>query len=71
MFSAKKLIKAREEMKLSRTDLLFALDKVGLRISHPTIYRWESGKSNPSVDDLIALAKFFGKDFEYFFTDKS
>lgn len=70
MFSGKQLIKARKEIGMSRTDLLFALDKEGFRLSSPTLCRWEIGRSIPNANQLAKLAMFFGKGVSYFFDSK-
>lgn len=67
MFKSKRLVQAREAKGLTRTDLIFALDKAGVRISHPTLCRWERGSSSPNAVLLGKLAKFLGKEAGYFF----
>lgn len=36
-----------------------------LNISRSLTYRWLSGKAIPTVDSLIALAKYFGCTVDY------
>jgi transcriptional regulator with XRE-family HTH domain len=67
MFIPNNLIKAREDMGLSRTDFMFALDKIGVRISPPTLRRWETGQAIPDVNELFLIAKLLGKTLGYFF----
>ncbi len=67
MFSCDKLTKAREEKGLSITEFMFALDRINLRISPPTIYRWERGEAFPDANELQILSRFFNKPMEYFF----
>lgn len=67
MFIKEKLVTAREQAGLSRTDLMFALENLGLRVSPPTLYRWESGKSIPDANQLATLAQFFSVPVQYFF----
>jgi len=68
MFIHANLIKIREEKRLSRTDFMFELDKIGLRISPPTLYRWETGTAVPDANELYIIANFFKKPMEFFFT---
>lgn len=67
MFRPQKLIKARERKKLSRTDFMFALEGFGLRVSQPTLYRWESGKAIPDANQVAKLADFFSLPVQHFF----
>jgi transcriptional regulator with XRE-family HTH domain len=70
MFKSKRLVKARKEMGYTRSDLIFALDKVGLRISNPTLSRWERGLSSPTAVQLGSLAQFFKLNVGYFFVNQ-
>ena len=70
MFIAEKLRKCREEKNLTQTDLMFELDKIGLRISRPTLINWETGETTPDANELAVLAMFFGKPIQYFFNQK-
>lgn len=70
MFSGNKLKKLRLRKKLSHTDLVFELDKIGLRVSRPTIVNWEDNVTTPRADDLAILAKYFKVSMEYFFASK-
>ena len=67
MFIAERLKKCRQEKKFSQTDLMFALDKVDLRICRPTLANWETGKTIPDANELAILANLFGKPIQYFF----
>ena len=67
MFIPEKLIKAREEKGLSRTDFMFELEKFGFRVSMPTLHRWDKGESDPGANQVSKLAEFFEKPEQYFF----
>lgn len=67
MFIAEKLRKCREEKGLTQTDLMFELDKIGLRICRPTLINWETGVTTPDANEVALLASFFGKPIQYFF----
>jgi len=70
MFIAEKLRKCREEKELTQTDLMFKLDKIGLRISRPTLINWETGVTTPDANEIATLANFFNKPIQYFFDQK-
>lgn len=67
MFAPEKLIKAREAKKMSRSDLMFALNNCGLRVSPPTLYRWETGGAVPDANEVAILSNFFSLPIQYFF----
>jgi len=67
MFIAERLRKCREEKNLTQTDLMFELDKIGLRISRPTLINWETGTTTPDANEVAILANFFNKPIQYFF----
>ena len=67
MFIAEKLRKCREEGNFTQTDLMFELDKIGLRISRPTLINWETGTTTPDANEVATLAMFFNKPIQYFF----
>jgi transcriptional regulator with XRE-family HTH domain len=67
MFKPDRLKKCREEKSLSQTDLTFELDKIGLRVTRPTIDNWEAGSTAPDANEISIIAKFFNKPIEYFF----
>jgi len=71
MFIAEKLRKCREEKNLTQTDLMFELDKIGLRISRPTLINWETGVTIPDANNVAILAMFFNKPIQYFFDHKA
>lgn len=71
MFTPTKLRECREKADLTLADLIFELDKVGLRISRPTLINWETGETSPGANDLAILAMFFGKPVQYFFDSKT
>ena len=49
----------RDKKQWSRRDVVFKLYDRGLRISVQTIQNWESGKSEPSADELGYLADLY------------
>lgn len=67
MFLKEKLRRCREALGLTQTDLIFELDKIGFRVSRPTVDNWESGKTTPDANDLALMARFFEKPVQYFF----
>ena len=67
MFNPSKLKKIRNDKNLTQTDLMFELDKSGLRISRQTLINWEHGRSAPKVNELSIIANFFNKSIQYFF----
>lgn len=67
MFVPVKLKKCREDKALSQLDLIFELDKIGLRVSRPTISNWEEGTTAPDANEISLIAKYFEKPIEYFF----
>lgn len=71
MFLSDNLKKCREEKGLSYTDILFELDKIGLRISRPTLINWETGETAPDGNEIALLAGYFGKPVQYFFARQS
>jgi transcriptional regulator with XRE-family HTH domain len=70
MFIAEKLRKCREEVGFTQTDMMFELDKRGLRISRPTLISWEMGDTTPDANELATLSMFFNKPIQYFFDQK-
>ena len=67
MFISEKLRQCREAKDLTQTDLIFELDKVGLRISRPTLISWEAGDTTPDANEIALIAKLFDKPIQYFF----
>ena len=55
-----KLKELREEKKLLQKQLASELG-----VSQVTIARWETGSREPSFDDLIKIAKYFGVTTDY------
>lgn len=68
MFIYQRLKTCREEKGLSLTALMFEVDKLGLRISYPTLRNWEQGDYTPNANELEIFARFYEKPLEYFFT---
>lgn len=67
LFNNEPLKALRSERKLSRSDMVFELDKMGLRISRPTLINWEEGITEPRASEAYTLAQFFKVSFERFF----
>jgi len=67
MFAHNKLKRFRQEKGLTQTELMFELDRIGLRISRQSLINWESGKSSPNSNRLSQIAKFFNKPEQLFF----
>lgn len=59
MFRSDHIKQLREKRKLSRTSLVFELDRLGLRISRPTLINWESGATEPKLSQAYYLSIFF------------
>ena len=57
---AKRLKKLRLENNLTLRDLANEIN-----VSHGAIDKWEKGKSEPNIINLIALAKFFDVSVSY------
>lgn len=55
MDTAESLRQNREERGMTPHELAKAI-----RVNHQNIYRWESGKTQPSLEMCIRLADFFG-----------
>jgi len=41
--------------------------RTGLKVSYQSIWYWEAGINLPSLESLMALAKFFNEKIERFF----
>ena len=41
-----------------------------LKIATATFYDWRDGKSQPKLDKLLAIAKYFGVPIEYFLEER-
>lgn len=67
MFVHDKLKELREQNAKTHTDVLYELDKVGLRISRPTLIKWEHGVTSPTAKDLDLLAQYWGKSPKFFY----
>lgn len=71
-FIRKRLTEAREANGWGYTDLVFKLfEQHGIRLAYNTIVNWEDGRSQPRVDQLLALADTLGKPMGYFFAHKT
>ena len=70
MFNAKRLRECRLRKSLTQTELMFELDKRGLRVSRCTLLNWESGNTIPNANALGVLAVYFNKPIKYFFARK-
>lgn len=60
MFNHKFLKRIREKNNITRSGLVFELDKVGLRISRPTLINWETGATEPKISQAYLVSKYFG-----------
>lgn len=58
---ARKIKELRLESDISQQELA---DK--LYVSRQTVSRWESGKTSPTMDNLIVLSNFFEVDLNFF-----
>lgn len=58
------LKKIRNDQKLSRRDVIFALEKEGVSITENTLSSWENGKYDPSISGVMALSKIYGVGVE-------
>jgi transcriptional regulator with XRE-family HTH domain len=67
MFVAERIRISRKEKKLTQTALMFALDKIGLRVSRATLINWETGVTIPDANEIAMLAEFFCKPVQHFF----
>lgn len=50
----------RKEKRLTQKEVAHELN-----VSPDSIYNWERGRSEPSIDDLINLADFFNVTIDY------
>lgn len=55
-----RLLELRKERELSQRDMARALN-----ISQGTYNNWENSNTQPSIEQLIALARFFGVSVDY------
>ena len=55
---------------LEMTARLISL-RFGISLSRSAISHWETGKSNPSLESLIAISDLFNVPLDYFFTLKT
>ncbi len=47
----------RNELGLTQLDVLFRMQKYGVRRTPPTFISWEAGMQSPRADELQALAR--------------
>ena len=66
-FNCNKLTELRKEKKLSKTELMFELDKINFRVSRQTIINWENGKTFPTARQLGVLLEFYEADLGVFY----
>ena len=55
-----RLLELREEKKLSQREMAKTFF-----ISQSTYNNWENGKTQPSIEQLIMISKFFGVSIDY------
>lgn len=49
----------RNKSGLTRREVIFALEDIGLSITEQTLASWESGKCEPTISDAKLLAKVY------------
>lgn len=54
-----KLIEIRNKKGLTRREVIFALEDLGLSITEQTLSSWEKGKCQPTVSDAKLLAQVY------------
>ncbi len=59
-----KLVELRKERKVSQDDVAKAI-----RVSKSQVSNWEQGKGNPSLENLLGLAKLFAVSTDYLLFD--
>jgi transcriptional regulator with XRE-family HTH domain len=64
MILRQRLVDLRKEQKLSQDDVARAIS-----VSKSQVSNWEQGKGNPSVENLIGLAKLFNVSTDYLLFD--
>jgi transcriptional regulator with XRE-family HTH domain len=64
MILKQRLVELRKEQKLSQDDVAHAIS-----VSKSQVSNWEQGKGNPSVENLIGLAKLFNVSTDYLLFD--
>ena len=67
MFAHTRLIQCREQKKIDKTELVYQLKRYGLNVSRNTIISWEKGDTQPSIENLTMLCKFYNKPITFFF----
>lgn len=70
MFDGQVLKNLRIKKQITPSELTFELDKIGLRISRPTILNWEQGLTEPKVSQAYSIAKYFKCSLESFFKNQ-
>jgi len=65
-FDGQKLRQAREQKRLSVSDLHYLLINKGVTISAQSIRNWEAGERIPRIPYLAAVAKILEKDVSFF-----
>lgn len=54
-----RLIEIRNKKGLTRREVIFALEDLGLSITEQTLASWEKGKCQPTVSDAKSLAQVY------------
>lgn len=67
----KNIRRLRIERGLRNMDVICRLQLKGIGISSSTYSKVESGRSNPSVDMILALTEVFQCSYEEFFAEQS
>lgn len=66
-FDGKSLKQAREVRGWSHQNLVYALANEGVSITTMSLRNYETGKTVPDSDLLMAVATVLGKNLEFFF----
>lgn len=66
MFKKELLRRLRRRKGLSPMQMVFDLDKAGLRICRPTLINWEAGNTEPKFSQVAILSKFFNVPVDSF-----
>lgn len=60
-----KYVKLRDERKLTDYQV-----SIGAKVTKSTFSDWKAGRSEPGLQKIAAIAKYFGVPIEYFVTSK-
>ena len=71
MFLPQRLKKARQKAGLSQEKFLVRLANSGLSLSRNALFSWETGRTQPNVNELLLLAKCLDRPLGYFFNQST